>query len=78
VRTQFDWAGVILYVCIAAIGFGAAYLVWPAAGMDKPLSALTVSEALRIIGSLLLGLILGVGGLVGAIKDANEPLRFKD
>jgi hypothetical protein len=40
--------------------------------MGRPISSLTIMEFFKICGSLALGLV-GVGGVAGAIKDANEP-----
>jgi CDP-diglyceride synthetase len=63
---QFDWAGVIFGIVIAAAGFGAAYWLWPA--------ELTIGQVARLFGALALG-IFGVIGALWAIKDANEPFR---
>lgn len=74
-QSQFDWAGVIFGVVVALLGFGGAYWAWPAGVMDRPISGLTVWEALRIAASALIGFVVGVGGVVSAIRDANEPFR---
>jgi hypothetical protein len=72
--SQFDWAGVIFGLCVAAIGFGAAYWAWPTGITDVPLSGLTLRQVLWLLGSLALGFV-GVVGVFWAIKDANEPFR---
>lgn len=71
---DFDWAGVIFGVVVAAAGFGAAYWLWPSGVTEIPVSQLTLGQIFRVIGSLFLGLI-GVAGVAGAIKDANEPFH---
>lgn len=71
---RFDWAGVIFGLFVAADGFSAAYWVWPSGAMDTALSQVTIGQLLRVCGSIVLGLV-GIVGVVWAIKDANEPFR---
>lgn len=72
-HSQFDWAGVIFWVIVSAMCFGAAYWAWPDGVTDKPIASLALRDVFWLIGSLVAGLF-GVGGVVGAIRDANEPL----
>lgn len=72
--TQFDWAGVIFGLAVAAAGFGAAYFLWPSGAMDTSPSQVTMGQLFRMGGSGVLGLI-GIVGIVWAIKDADEPFR---
>jgi hypothetical protein len=69
---KFDRAGVMFGAALAVAGFSAAYWLWPDGIMGRPISSLTIMEFFKICGSLALGLV-GVGGVAGAIKDANEP-----
>jgi hypothetical protein len=70
--TSFDWAGVLFGSIVAVAGFGAAYWLWPEGMLDRPISTVTFREALKIGGSLALAFV-GLAGVGGAIKDANEP-----
>lgn len=72
-QPRFDWAGVIFHATLACVGFGAAYWLWPSGVIDKPISVLTLGEILRALAAGVVALVVGVAGLLGAIKDASEP-----
>ena len=64
----------IFWVIVSVICFSAAYWAWPDGVTDKPIASLTLRDLFWLVGSFSAGLF-GVGGLAGAIKDANEPFR---
>ena len=58
-----------LDLAVAAIGIGGACLLWPAGGLWTPESSMSIGEVLRVLAALILGAVLGMGGLVRAVKD---------
>jgi hypothetical protein len=60
-----------LDLLVAAIGLGAAYWLWPAGALTQPESSMPLAEVLRVSGALLSGAVLGLGGVLKAIKDAR-------
>ena len=59
-------------VGVAAIGFTAAYLLWPSGALGTPESRMSAYEALRVFAALLIGSVVGLGGLISAFKRAKR------
>ena len=57
---------------VAAIGFTAAYLLWPSGALGTPESRMSAFEVLRVLAALLVGSVVGLGGLISAIKRAKR------
>ena len=61
----------IFGLIVAAAGFAAGYLLWPAGALTRPESSMAAGEVVRVVGALLSGAVLGLGGLLQAIKAAR-------
>ena len=57
---------------VAAIGFTAAYLLWPSGALGTPESSMGAFEVLRVVAALLIGSVVGLGGLISAVKQAKR------
>ncbi|HYX65219.1 MAG TPA: hypothetical protein VE935_13460 [Burkholderiales bacterium] len=62
----------ILALVVAAVGFATAYLLWPRGALSTPESRMSVFEALRVFAALLSGSVVGLGGLISAVKRAKR------
>jgi hypothetical protein len=68
---QFDWAGVIFYLVLAAAWGMGAYWLWPDGVTDIPISRLTLGLLVKAGGAVLMG-ILAIASIFGAITDAFD------
>lgn len=69
-------ADVILDLALAAAGFAAGYWLWPADALARPEASMGLGEILKVLAALLCAAVLGLGGVLKAIKDARRgPFR---
>lgn len=57
---------------MAAIGFTAAYLLWPSGALGTPESRMSAFEVLRVLAALVIGSVVGLGGLISVVKRAKR------
>lgn len=68
-------ARVLFDLALAAAGFAAGYWLWPADALARPESSMGAAEIARVAAALLCGAVLGLGGLLRALKDARAAFR---
>jgi hypothetical protein len=68
---EFDWAGVIFHLVLAACFAAVAYWLWPDGITDIPMARLTLGLLLKAGGTVLLGM-LALASIFGAISDASN------
>ena len=57
---------------VAAVGFATAYLLWPRGALATPESRMSAFEVLRVLAALLVGSVVGLGGVISAVKRAKR------
>lgn len=65
-------ARVLLDLVVAAAGFAAGYWLWPADALARPESSMGAAEIARVAAALLCGAVIGLGGVLSAVKDAKR------